>query len=317
MPEYGSRGLATDVAAGIALTSFVLVFAVYMPLIGFFGSFLIPLPVLFYRAKLGRRPGAIVPGAVLVAMIAMAGGVTVDVVFFFEMLLLGFTLSELFEIRLTVERTLLYAVAVVLGTGGIGLVLYSNVAGVGIGTLVAGYIAKNLQLTLALYQGMGVSDENLQMLSRSLDRIQYVLVRLTPALAVVSTLFVAWGNLLLARPLFARRRLSYPDFGALTRWQAPEQLIWGIIASGLMLLIPSATSKIIGLNGLLILLSVYFFQGLAIVAYYFEKKQVPRMFRLALYCLIALQQVFLIVVVGLGFFDMWANFRKLENKNNG
>jgi uncharacterized protein YybS (DUF2232 family) len=64
-------------------------------------------------------------------------------------------------------------------------------------------------------------------------------------------------------------------------------------------------------------MTIYFFQGIAIISFYFEKKRFPRLLRIVLYSLIALQQVVLLVVVGLGFFDMWLNFRKLgvEKKN--
>jgi hypothetical protein len=40
------------------------------------------------------------------------------------------------------------------------------------------------------------------------------------------------------------------------------------------------------------------------------------MLRVFLYSLIALQQVVLIVIIGLGLFDMWLNFRKLEHSPN-
>jgi uncharacterized protein YybS (DUF2232 family) len=84
-----------------------------------------------------------------------------------------------------------------------------------------------------------------------------------------------------------------------------------------MLVIPERTVKLFGINGLLILMTIYFFQGIAIISFYFEKKRFPRLLRIVLYSLIALQQVVLLVVVGLGFFDMWLNFRKLgvEKKN--
>ena len=58
-------------------------------------------------------------------------------------------------------------------------------------------------------------------------------------------------------------------------------------------------------------MSVYFFQGIAIVSFYFNKKQFPRVIRIFLYTLIAIQQLVLLAVIGLGFFDMWFNFRKL------
>jgi uncharacterized protein YybS (DUF2232 family) len=98
----------------------------------------------------------------------------------------------------------------------------------------------------------------------------------------------------------------------LNRWQAPELLVWAVIISGLGLFLPVSAVKIAGLNALIALLPVYFFQGIAIVSFFFEKKQVPRMVKVFVYGIIALQQIFLLVVVGLGFFDTWLNFRKLD-----
>jgi len=168
-----------------------------------------------------------------------------------------------------------------------------------------------------LYQGMGMSEKNIEIISNSLDQIQYVLVRIIPALAVVSTLFVTWATLLLARPMLVGRKLLYPDFGPLNEWKAPDHLVWGAIGCGLVLLLPNSGIKLIGINGLLILMAVYFFQGIAIVSFFFEKKQFPRMLRFFIYSLVAVQQIMLLLVIGLGFFDMWLNFRKLsENKSS-
>ena len=83
-----------------------------------------------------------------------------------------------------------------------------------------------------------------------------------------------------------------------------------------MLIIPEHTVKLFGINGLLILMTIYFFQGIAIISFYFEKKHFPRLLRIVLYSLIALQQIVLLIVVGLGFFDMWLNFRKLGVEKN-
>ena len=53
----------------------------------------------------------------------------------------------------------------------------------------------------------------------------------------------------------------------------------------------------------------------AIVSFYFERKRFPRLLRIFLYSLIALQQFVLILVIGLGFFDVWLNFRKIKPPN--
>ncbi len=309
-----SKGIPRDVLTGVVITMAIITVSVYMPIIGFFCSLLLPLPVLFYRSKLGRKTGLIVPGAAMTILVVLTGGLSIDVVFFLEMLCLGFLLSELFEMNLSVEKTVLYACGGVLLTGVVGLVLYSNISATGIYSLVSAYIAQNLEMTVALYRSMGASEEFINKFSNSLGQIQYGLIRIIPAMVTASFLMVTWSNLLMARPLLKRWGLFYPSFGVLNLWKAPDYLVWVLIGCGGFLLLPGSTLKIIGLNGLLILLMVYFFQGIAIVSFFFEKKRFPRMLRIFLYSLIAIQQIILLVVIGLGLFDMWLNFRKIKSQ---
>jgi uncharacterized protein YybS (DUF2232 family) len=316
MPRTIRGDIPKDIVSGIAITSLIFVISVYMPIIGFFCSLFIPLPILFYRSKLGRMTGAFIPIITIIVMIAVLGGVSIDILFFVELLLLGFVLSEFIERDLSIEKTILYTCGSVIFIGIVGLLFYSNLSNKACYALVTEYVSKNLRLTLEIYENMGVSQESIHMISNSLEHIEYVLIRIIPALIVASTFFVSWTNLLVAKPLLKSRGISYPSFGSLKLWKAPEFLVWGIIGCSLLLFLPDKTFKFLGLNGLLILLTIYFFQGIAIVSFYFEKKRFPRMLRVFLYSLIALQQVVLIVIIGLGLFDMWINFRKLEHSPN-
>jgi uncharacterized protein YybS (DUF2232 family) len=312
-----SRDISKDIISGIAVTSLIFVISVYIPIIGFFCALFIPLPTLIYRSKLGRTTGTIIPVIATIIMAVILGGISIDILFFFELLLLGFVLSELLELNLSIEKTILYACGSVIITGIICLLFYSNIANKEIFSLVSEYVGKNIELTLSLYENMGMKQESIQMISASLESIKYVFIRIIPALVVASTLFISWINLLLSKSIFNNWDLIYPDFGTLKLWKAPELLVWIIIGCGILLIFPNNTLKILGLNGLLILMTIYFFQGIAIVSFYFEKKKLPRLLKFFLYSLIALQQIVLLVVIGLGFFDMWLNFRKLEpNKNN-
>ena len=135
-----------------------------------------------------------------------------DIIFFAGLLLLGFMLGELFEFNLSIEKTLLYACGGVLLSGLIGLIIFSSISGAGIYTVVSEYVAKNLELTLVLYRAMGMSQENIQLISDSLNQIAHVLVTILPALVTMSTLFVAWTNILLARPILKKRSLVLPRF---------------------------------------------------------------------------------------------------------
>jgi len=303
--------MVKDIVNGVLITSLIFFISVFIPIVGFVGALFIPLPVLFYRLKLGRNTGATIPIISSLIMVALIGDVSLDFLFFAGLFLIGYILGEVIELNLSIEKTILYACGSVLLLGLAGLLIFSIVSGEGIYTIVSNYVAKNLELTMVLYQNMGMSDESIRMISDSLDTIHDALVKIIPALVSVSTLFIAWSNILLAKPVLLRRSLFYPDFGPLNMWRAPEYLVWGVIGCGLGLFIPNASIKIIGLNGLLILMSVYFFQGIAIVSFYFNKKKFPRVIRIFLYTLIAIQQLVLLAVIGLGFFDMWFNFRKL------
>ena len=316
MPQAAPGEIPKDILTGIAITTFIFAVAIYLPIIGFFCALLIPLPILFYRSKLGRKIGGIIPAVTVIIMLIIAGRVSVDIMFFIALLFLGFILSELLEMNLSIETTILLAAGSVIVTGLAGLLFYSMTSNTGVKTLVSDYISSNLALTLSLYENMGMSEENLQMISSSLEKIHYAMVRILPALVAAATLFVSWSNLLLAKPLLTGRNLFYPDFGMLSLWRPPEMLVWGVIGSGATLLLPSGGLKMLGLNGLIVLVTIYFFGGMAIVSFYFENKKFPRMLRVFVYSLIALQQIVLLIVIGIGFFDTWFNFRKIGlNKN--
>jgi uncharacterized protein YybS (DUF2232 family) len=316
VPLSEQQNVSKDLVSGIALTCLLFGISGYMPIVGFFFALLLPVPILFYRLKIGRQKGIIIPVVTMLIMGLGFGGISPDILFFFGLLLLGFVLGECFERNLTIEKTILYSAGSVIASLVFFLFVYSQSHG-GMINLLSEYVGTNLKLTLALYEEMDMPEENIVLISNSLDSIQYVLVRIIPSMAVALTLVVAWTSILLALPIIRSRNLYYPDFGSLKQWKAPEPLVWFVIGSGLALLIPFQSLKIAGLNCMIVLMTIYFFQGIAIVSYYFEKKRFPRLLKIFIYSIIAMQQMILILVVGLGFFDMWLNFRKLDvNKNS-
>ena len=308
--------MTRDIATGIGLTLLVFVVAVRVPVLGFFGVLFIPLPTLFYRVKLGRQPAMAVPGVGIGVMFAVTGGMSADLFFFTTLLLLGFVLGELFERRLAIEQTVIRASGVVAVGGGVILLLAALAAGQNAAALVNGYVAQNLTAALELYRAMGMPEENVRYIADALDRITFVLVRLLPAMGLSTLLVVVWANLIMARALLTRRRLPAPDFGRLNRWQAPEPMVWVVIGAAVLLMTPPVGLKLIGVNLLMVMMTIYFFQGIAIVAYYFDRKGVPRPFRIFFYSLAAVQQLLLLLIIAMGFFDVWFNFRRLKTEDS-
>lgn len=311
MPDHRRGEISKEAVLGVAMTVALCMASLRVPLFGTFFFLLVPLPILYFRAKLGKVQGALIPAASTVVLFLILGGGSLDLLLFLALMVLGFTLAGRLETNSSVEKTVLYAsgapVAILLA----GLIVYGNLSEAGIRGMVSDYVQQNIDLTMAMYRSGGISEENVKMLEKSLKSIQYVLERTLPALAVASSLFVTWVTLLLGRPLLASRGLPCGTFGAMNRWKASDYMVWPVLASGLMLMLPAEPLRLFGMNSLIILLTFYFFQGMAIVSFHFERRGFPTALRVFLYCLIVLQPIVLLLVVGLGFFDVWLNTRRL------
>jgi uncharacterized protein YybS (DUF2232 family) len=300
-----------DVIVAIAITTLISMTALHLSVLGPFVGLFVPLPILFYRSKLGRSSGLLILMGVCLIVTAFVGlNSAGTAVFLFELGLVGLILPEVFEMRLSVDKTVGITAGGVLTTSAVILALYALFSTTSPWVMAADYLEKSAKLALAMYREMDVPEENIEMLAQSMDGILYIMLRIIPALVIVATLFVVWTNLLLARFVLRSNALFCPDFGKLNQWKAPEHLVWVAIGSGVLLLFGHSGLKMLGINGLIVMMMIYFFQGIAVVSFYFEKKQFPKILRTILYGLMAVQQLLLLVVVAVGFFDIWIDFRR-------
>ncbi len=312
MHQTFSEDAPKEIIKGIGITSLIFGICVYLPFLGFIFGLLFPLPILFYRTKLGRRNGILVASGTMMFMVFLPGNGFLDIFFFVQLLVLGLALGEFFEKKLPVEKTILYSCVTFWTTAMTVLVLASLSSGMQITEMVAAFVGENLKLSLAFYEKMEIPPEQAEMIGSSLELIEYALIRVIPGIVTAAVLLIAWSNLLLARPVLAAAKIHFPDFGRLNTWRAPDPLVWGVICCGIMLLFDSKGLKISAVNGLIVLSTIYFFQGIAIVSFFFEKKDIPVLLRIILYCFIGMQLFLFWLVIALGFFDMWLDLRKLD-----
>ncbi len=306
--SFAVRNIA-EISIGVALILSLFMLSAYLPVIGFFCVLSVPSAVVFYRIKLDREKSAVM-SVICLFFIFILIGFGIDMIFFIGLIIIGYTLAELMTREIPVEKTIGYSSAVSLSAGCAGLIVYADISGKTLRELLSDYVRQSLEQSLRLYKEMKMPEDSIAMISQSLDTLQLILTGITPAIAISMTLAMAWMTLICIKPVLLRFGLFYPNYGSLSLWKAPDHLVWAVIVCGASLLIPDKAVRIIALNGIIILMTIYFFGGIAIVSYFFEKKQFPLMLRVFLYSLIALQQIFLLLVIGLGFSDLWFDFRK-------
>lgn len=317
VPGHTIAASPKDILTGTVILIFFGAAILYFPVFGFVFFLLMPLPVAFYRVRSGRSASGIMTVAALGLIWFIGRTNAIDLWLILCMTGLGFTLGEVLEKDLSIEETIAYPCAAVLAGATAALVLAGGISDTAPWEMVSGYVEKNVEMTAAAYKEMDIRDRRIQLLIDSPERVHYVLMRILPALTVSVLIFCAWINLLLARIVFPALHAGRTGFSRLNRWKTPDSLVWAAIGCALLVLAAKGPVSFIGINGLIILILIYLFQGLAVVSFYFETRRVPMFLRIIIYTLLAIQQVFALVVAGLGFFDTWADFRRLGTEGGG
>jgi uncharacterized protein YybS (DUF2232 family) len=304
---------------GIVISPLLFIFPAAFPQLASFSFFLLPLPILFYYSKLGRTLGIVI---VLVTLVVAVFAVeTLGRTGFVPLLcLLGFlgvVLAEVLRRKLSIEKAILSSiVALILPV----LVLIAfSILHTGEAPWQSGeaYLANAILENVKTYSEMGFPPEQINQIKDNAKKIAATLINILPALVLVNVAFCIWLNLLAARTIFYRQRLYFPDFGDLARWKSPEKLIWLVIVSGGMLLIPDDRVFYAALNILILCLFVYLLQGLAIISFLFRKKNIPIILRTVFYVLLTFQPIFTLLVIAVGLFDLWLDFRKFNATMDG
>jgi uncharacterized protein YybS (DUF2232 family) len=164
-----------------------------------------------------------------------------------------------------------------------------------------------------IHEKMGFPQDSLELFTQRAPQIIDMALQLLPALIFMSLGLIVLFNVLLLCRRFPERRKQWLRVENLREWKGPESAVWALIACGFALFVPGMEFvQMIAVNVLVIVGACYFAQGLAVVAYFFHKNNVPRFLRGLTYLLIVFQQIFTLLVTGLGLFDLWGDFRRLD-----
>ena len=302
--------IAREIVVSVTATLLFFLSVVMIPVVGIVVGTFAPLPTLIAYYRWGSPLALWVPGgAALLGYVVLAYlNAAQSLPYLLEMLLLGFLLGLGMRRGWSLERTV--------GTAGglaftVGLVVFWF--SYGGGTEASTSIERDLHDAVGMIlQQYGASSADNQLVEEALQKLLPFLLKLLPGAALASTLMACWLNLLVAKRYCRVRQLPLPSWPDWSQWKAPELLVWVVIASGGLLLLPFGFLKIAGLNVLMVAGVIYLFQGLAIVSYFFDRWKLPQIFRAVAYGIILIQQFFTLGAMLLGLFDIWFDFRRLS-----
>jgi uncharacterized protein YybS (DUF2232 family) len=304
----------SDAAVCFGASGVLLFGSALVPFLGPLLGILTPLPFLFYGSKLGFQEGVKV-SALTVALLSSISYLSGSVQLIFlsvEFCCLGLIISWLYAKRFTIGYTISWSTLLVLLVGLTALAVIGWSKNLGPLELIRVHIRESLREAAQLYGQLGMEESRGADFHGQISVITNAVLRVYLSLLIVGTGFIVWCNVIISRPLFRLAKLQYPDFGPLDRWHAPEHMVWALIASGFSLFLPVGFVQFLAINVLIVVMTVYLYNGLSILVFFLKKYRIPTWFRAGIYFLIIFQQILLLALAIAGLFDQWVDFRRIR-----
>jgi len=229
-------------------------------------------------------------------------------IFYLEFGLPALVLSEAIRRKWTPETSVAAGSLAIIGGSLLGLFILSRGGG-GVAAYLLGQLDLALEEAMALYSKIGFAPEEPGALFAAAQQLQKFLLATSPGLFIAVALLIASANYFLARTGLARISTS-PGSDPGFAWKMPDALVWVFIASAALFLSGLPIVKQIGLNGLVVTMTLYFLQGLAIAAFWIRRLKLPAFVRILGVVLLLLQPFLLLLLTGVGLFDIWFAFRR-------
>jgi uncharacterized protein YybS (DUF2232 family) len=313
LPVFRSGSAGKEFFFQIVLTVALFLSISFVPLAGIFAGVLTPSPISLAVIRRGGAGAwgvagcAALIGSVILYLLDLSGNIP----FLLALIGMGAVMGYGFRSQWSTEKIVGLSSLLVIGVAGLFAVLAFMETKGEMVRLIEQDLRDAISLTL---KQLGVSSvENSEMESNLLESVPLI-VRIIPGVLISCAIGISWLNMLISRRYCRVAAAEYCVFDSLTLWKTREYLVWFVIAGGLMVILPVGELRLPGINLLIVMGTLYFFQGLAIVAFYFERWKMPFFVKGFIYAVLFLQQFASMVVAALGLFDVWFDFRKLVKK---
>lgn len=176
------------------------------------------------------------------------------------------------------------------------------------------WLQEGVDVSLNVYrQNQNIPVDTLVVIDQMLNQMKVLLPLILPAILTSVVFGMIWLTMVAGNFLLLKNygKAPWPEYKL---WKLPEKLIWAEIFSAALALIPMEPFRNIGINLLILVSMVFVFQGISILVYFFNKWNMPLIFRWFLYIIAVIQSSGTIVLLAIGIADVWLDLRRLNKE---
>lgn len=224
--------------------------------------------------------------------------------------------------RVGIERAVYYPVVVAFAVIFPLSLFYLHNNGINVLGAVNGYADVITRDVVALYQRIGLANLASEKMRPEIKNMARGFILLSPSIFISLSWMGLLAGFLTARKIFSKSGLpgsrQLANHKNLSMWKASDYLIIALLIGIIISVFAPGKAKFIGYNVILIAVSIYLVQGLAIMSFFLAKLKFKLPVRIFSYIFVFLfANPALIFVAFTGIFDTWFDFRKISiNKNN-
>jgi uncharacterized protein YybS (DUF2232 family) len=310
---------ARDVLIPYGIFLAIILVTFVAPPLGMLFAMFTPVPLILVYLQRGKITGLITITGIGLALLVLVGP-QVAIAFIAAYGIMAAAMAETTRLSFSFEKIVLISALVpaVLTL----LILFIGLAGEGESSIKAleDTLKSEAESYIQVLEKSGETPKNLKDIRKSVEDTIPIAVKVFPSFILISALVGAIANFLAVRYLWLRfYTRQYFEETDVSRWMLPDVMVWVLIASVGSMLFGPGISQVAGTNLVIILLFLYFLQGLSVVVHILKKKALPKWVWIVVFILIPLNSMFLGLapmflglVMGMGLFDIWVDFRKIR-----
>lgn len=307
------RFQARDVLIPYGIFLVILLVAFVAPPLGMFVGMLTPVPLILVYLQRGKVAGLItITGVGLVLWFLV--GPQLAIAFMTAYGVMAAAMGEATRLGFPFEKII--SISTLAPTVLTLLMLFAGLAGEEGSSMKAleGTLKKAAENYIQVLEQSGESPENLKTIRASVENAAPTAARIVPSFILVSTLAGAVLNFLAVRYLWFRfYSRQFFEGVEVSRWMLPDVVVWVLIAAIGSMIFGPGIIQVVGMNLSIIFLFLYFLQGLSVVTHILKVKSFPKWVWVLVFILIPLNPMFFGLVMGMGLFDIWVDFRKIRS----
>ncbi len=164
-------------------------------------------------------------------------------------------------------------------------------------------------------QSNSVDSETIALIEQSFYQMKVIFPKIMVSIISGFAMLTIWFTMVAGNSII-RKTTGYKPWINHRFWELPAALVWLLIGSIIVALLPTGFTRLVGINGLIVFSFLYFFQGFSIFVFFMHKWNVPLLLRTFFYGMMLFQSfgTILLLVVGIG--DVWFDLRRLHQKND-